>query len=107
MFADGKNNLEVQILMAIPRSAKREAANILRRLGVKASNSDIFKKFKSRFGDIGSPELIMKKFYAAEQMPKESLITYAARIEELFAQAVEVKALDPGQEVILKSVFYQ
>ena len=98
---------EDQILMAIRRSAKGEAANILQRLGVKASFVDILKKFNSTFGDIDSPELIMKKFCAAEQMPKESLITYAARIEELFAQAVEVKALDPGQEVILKSVFYQ
>ena len=54
-----------------------------------------------------SPGLITKKFYAAEQGPQESLITYAARIEELFAQAMEVKTLDPGQETILKLVFYQ
>ena len=93
--------------MAIRRSAKGEAANILGRLGVKASINDIVKKFNSTFGDIDLPELIMKKFYAAEQGPTEFLITYAARIEELFAQAVEVKALDPGQETILKSVFYQ
>ena len=98
---------EDQILMAIRRSAKGEAANILRRLGVKASINDIVKKFNSTFGDIDSPELTMKKVYAAEQGPTESLITYAARIEELFAQAVEVKALDPGQETILKSVFYK
>ena len=98
---------EDQILMAIRHSAKGGAANILRRLGVKASINDIVKKFNSTFGDIDSPELIMKKFYAAEQGPTESLITYAARIEELFAQAVEVKALDPGQETILKLVFYQ
>ena len=71
---------EDQILMAIRRSAKGEAANILRRLGVKASILDILKKFNSTFGDIDSPELIMKKFYAAEQMQKESLITYAARM---------------------------
>ena len=83
--------------MAIRRSAKGEAANILRRLGVKASINDVVKKFNSTFGDIDS----------AEKGPKESLITYAARIEELFAQAVEVIALDPGQETILKSVFYQ
>lgn len=98
---------EDQILLAIRRSAKGEAANILRRLGVKASIVDILKKFNSSFGEIDTPEMIMKKFYAVEQMPKESLITYAARIEELFAQAVEVKALSAGQEGILKSVFYQ
>ena len=102
-----KKYLEDQILMAIRRSAKGETANILRRLGVKACINDIVKKFNSTFGDIDSPELIMKKLYAAEQGPTESLITYAAQIEELFAQAVEVKALDPEQETVLKSVFYQ
>lgn len=98
---------EDQILMAIRRAAKGEAANILRRLGVKASIDEILKKFNCTFGDIDSPELVMKKFYAVEQKPSESLVNYAARIEELFSQAVQVKALDAGQECILKSVFYQ
>ena len=98
---------EDQILLAIRRSAKGEAANILRRLGVKASVMEILKKFSSCFGDIDSPELIMKKFYAIEQKPTESLVSYAARVEELFSQAVEVKALNASQEIILKNVFYQ
>ena len=98
---------EDQILVAIRRAAKGEAANILRRLGIKASITEILKKFNSTFGDIDSPELIMKKFYAAEQKPSESLINYTVRIEELFSQAVKVKALEAKQESILKSVFYQ
>lgn len=98
---------EDQILLAIRRAAKGEAANILRRLKVQASISDILRKFDSTFGDIDSPELIMKKFYAVEQKPTESLVNYAARVEELFSQAVEVNALTVGQETILKSVFYQ
>lgn len=96
-----------QILMAIRRSAKGEAASILRRLGVKATLDEIIQKFDSYYGDIDSPELILKKFYAVEQKAAESLITYATRVEELFAQAVQVKALKPTQEEILKSVFYQ
>lgn len=98
---------EDQILMAIRRSAKGEAANILRRLGTKAHIKEVLSKFNSTFGDIDSPELILKKFYAVEQRPSESLINYAARIEELFAQAVQVAALTASQEDILKSVFYQ
>ena len=101
-----KKYQEDQLLMAIRRSTKGEAANILRRLGMKASIHDIIKKFNSSFGDIDSPELIMKKFCAVEQKPTESIITYAARVEELFAQAVQVKALSTTQEAILKSVFY-
>ena len=57
---------EDQILLAIRRAAKGEAANILRRLGVKVSIDEILKKFNSTFGDIDSPELIMKKFYAVK-----------------------------------------
>ena len=49
----------------------------------------------------------MKKVYAVEQKPTYSLIAYAARVEELFAQAVQVKALAATQECILKNVFYQ
>ena len=74
---------------------------------MKATVKEILKKLSSSFGDIDTPELIMKKFYAVEQKSTESLITYAARVEELFAQAVEVKALQATQENILKSVFYQ
>ena len=84
---------EDQILLTIRRSAKGDAANILRQLGVKATVHEVIQKFNCTFGDIDTPELIMKKFYAVEQKPFESLITYAARVEELFAQAVEVKAL--------------
>lgn len=98
---------EDQILIAIRRAAKGEASNILRRLGIKACIADILKKFNSTFGDIDSPEIILKKFYAVEQKTSESLINYSARIEELFAQAIEVGALKPSQEEILKSVFYQ
>lgn len=98
---------EDQILLAIRRSAKGQAADILRRLGTKAWVEDILRKFDSSFGQIDSRELIMKKFYAIEQKPKETLISYAARVEELFSQAVEAGALAPTQEKILKSVFYQ
>lgn len=68
---------------------------------------DILSKFTSTFGDIDSPEIILKKFYAVEQKPSESLINYAARIEELFAQAISVGDLRQTQEEILKSVLYQ
>lgn len=106
LIQEGKYQ-EDQILMTIRRSAKGEAANILRRLGTKAHIGEILKKFNSTFGGIDSPEIILKKFYAVEQKPTESLINYAARIEELFAQAAEVGALNSTQEEILKSVFYQ
>ena len=40
---------EDQILLTVRSSAKGEAANILRRLGVNATVKDIFKKFNSNF----------------------------------------------------------
>ena len=59
-----KGYLEDQVYL---RSAKGDAANILRRLGVAASVGDILRKFNSTFGDIDSPLAILKMFYAVEQ----------------------------------------
>ena len=48
-------------------------------------------------------------FYGEEGIGEVGYQTkkYAGRVEELFGQAVEVKALTTTQECILKNVFYQ
>lgn len=85
---------EKQILQGIRRSCKGEAANILRRLGTGVSAEEILKKFESTYGHIDSEEMVLKKFYACQQTQEESVTTYTAKLEELFAHAVEIKAVD-------------
>lgn len=80
---------------------KGEAANILRRLGIKASVGQILAKFQTTYGQIDTPESISKKFYACQQEENETYNTYAARVEELFAQAVEMNAMKSTNEKIL------
>lgn len=68
------------LLLAIRRSARGEAADILRRLGTKASVGDILKKFESTYGQIDNPETILKDF-----MPvKWSLMKLSPNMQHVF-----------------------
>lgn len=98
---------EEQILSCIRRSCKGEAANILRRMGVSASLADILKKFRATYSNVDTCATTLKKLYACTQAPNETVANFAARVEEIFAQAIELKALSPGQEDILKNVLYE
>lgn len=97
-----------QILLGIRRSVKGQASDILRRLGTGADIDVILKKFEATYGEIDNPVSILKKLYSCEQKKDELLINYAARLEEVFAEAVDLKALTPVQEKdALKCVLYQ
>jgi hypothetical protein len=98
---------EETLLLAIRRSVRGEAADILRRLGTKANISEVLHQFHCTYGQIDSIETVLKKFYACEQGEGESFGKYCARVEELFTRAIELKALKPSQQTILKSVVYQ
>lgn len=97
-----------QILLGIRRSVKGQASDILRRMGTKVELDDILRKFETTYGDINTPECIMKKLYSCHQEPSESVVTYATRVEELFAEAIDLKAVEPAHEnTILKNILYQ
>jgi hypothetical protein len=98
---------EEEICHAIRRSVKGDAASVLRRLGVDARLMDILRKFDSIYGDIDTKESLLKKFYACEQEKNESVTTYATRVEELYAQGLEMGALEKRHEEQLKGVLYQ
>lgn len=96
---------EEQILSCI--SCKGEAANILRRMGVSASIADILKKFRATYSNVDTCATTLKKLYACTQAPNETVANFSARVEDIFAQAIELKALSPGQEDILKNVLFE
>jgi hypothetical protein len=93
--------------LAIRKSVKGEAAAIVTHLGVNPSTAEMLKKFESNYGEIDSKEVVLKKFYACAQQPKETVHKYAARIEEIFAEAIEIQALRSSDEEMLRRVFYQ
>lgn len=91
--------------MGIRRSLRGEAASMMMRLGESASLDNILDMFHSTFGNTETAESILREFHGCEQDSEESVVLYAARIEELFSQAVELGALQRSQQVLLKSVF--
>lgn len=105
-LVEAKTYSEEQIGQGIRRSCRGHAADILRRMGVSVSVANILKKFDSVYGNIDSKETVMKSLYSCQQQEGETVITFASRLEELFAKAVELKALDPTDEETLKRVFY-
>ena len=77
------------------------------RLGEDANIDTILLNFHSTFGNVSSQEAILKKFHGCSQEKGESVAKYASRVEELFSQAVELKALERTQQAVLKCVFYE
>lgn len=49
----------------------------------------------------------MRKSYACVQEPEESVASYAAGVEEVFSQAIELKMIAPTHDEILRNVLYQ
>lgn len=50
--------------------------------------------------------MALKNFHACEQGADESVIKYASRVEEMFSRAVELKAVERSQQLLLKTVFF-
>jgi hypothetical protein len=86
-----------QILLGIRRSVKGQASDILRHLGISPSIDEILTKFEATYGDINTPVSILRNLYTCEQNKDEPFITYASRVEEIAAEAVELKAMTPVQ----------
>ena len=96
-----------QILLGIRRSAKGNAGDVIRRLGIGAGIKEVLEKLESTFGNIESEEVLLRKFYACQQDDKESVVTYASRVEEIFARAVATGIMLKSNDKVLKKVFYQ
>ncbi|KAH3699903.1 hypothetical protein DPMN_074865 [Dreissena polymorpha] len=97
---------EKQIMLGLRRSMKGTAGDILRRLGPGASLHEVLKKLESTYGNIESQESVMRKFYSCTQGAEE-VTAYASRLEDLFARAIELKAIKRGNDEILKQVLFQ
>lgn len=98
---------ENQILLGIRRSVRGEPGDIVRRLGIEATLDDVVTKLNSTYGFIDTREMVLKKFYSCTQQAGEKLTSFASRLEELFAQACDLKALRRTDSEVLKQVLYQ
>ena len=93
--------------MGIRRAVKGNASDVLRRLGIGVGIKQVMDKLQSTFGSIESQETMLRKFYACQQQPSESVVAYASRVEEMFQRAVALGGMKKNDDKILKKVFYQ
>lgn len=96
---------EAQVLLGMRRALRGTASDIVRRLGTGVTVAEILKKLDSTYGNIESQETVMKKFYSCTQ-ETDSINTYAAKLEELYSQAIDLGAINRREE-LLKQVLYQ
>lgn len=97
---------EEQLMLGIRRSLRGTAGDIIRRLGTGITVQETLIKLSSTYGSIESAESVMQKFYSCVQ-GNDSVLTYSTRLEDIYAQAIELQAIPKGSEKLLKQVLYQ
>ena len=95
-----------QIMLGIRRAVKGTASDIIRRLGTGVDVKTVIRKLNSTFGSIENAETVMRKLYSCSQ-GKDRVSTYAIRLEDFYAQAVELGAIKINDEHLLKQILYQ
>ena len=95
-----------QIMLGIRHTTRGTAADIVRRLGTGVTIDDVLKKFNSTFGTIESKRSVLRKIYSCTQ-GTDSVKKYASRLEDYFAQGVELGAMRKGDDDLLKELLYQ
>ena len=94
-------------LTAVKKSLQGRAHKVVKRLGHEASLQTVLQKLEMKFGNMQKGRLVMKLFYAAEQKPGEDVASWAARLEDLMDQAVELgKVTEQDQNDLLKEQFW-
>ena len=80
---------ESDISDAIRQSLRGEAAKVAMRLGPKASNDELIKKFDSIYATIEEKETTLFHFYSARQGENESVAAWSCRLEDILNKAIQ------------------
>jgi len=95
------------VLQAMRRSLRGQAGEAALHLGEGVTPDEILVKLEQIFGNVLPTEQLLEAFYAARQTSKESVATWACRVEELFAQLRSRKAVDAAAEqTMLRTKFF-
>ena len=94
------------ILLALRKSLKSPAADVVLRLGEKVSVDQILSKFESIYGTVRTGEELLQMFYSARQ-ENEDCAAWYCRLEDLLHQASEKNAVsDKERHSILSNRFW-
>ena len=96
------------LLMAVRRSLRGEAANVLMRLGTVEGIHEILEKFDSIYGSVLETEDILAEFYSARQKPAEDCASWSMRLEDLITKAVKKGKVSPHDvNEMLRMMFHK
>ena len=95
------------ILIAIRRSLRGTAAEVLRYLGDRADLDKIMAKFDVTFGDILPPEQLLANFYSAEQDSGQNCTVWGCHLEHILNQLQEKGSFSASaSQEMLRSKFW-
>lgn len=81
------------ILLAVRRSLKGRARDILLTVGESATPSDILAKLEGIYGNVSSSEVLLQQFYLESQKADETVADYSIRIENLLRRATQKRII--------------
>ena len=95
------------ILLAMRRSVRGTAAEVMRYLGETATVTAVLQKYDVIFGNVLSTEQMFEQFYSAKQKLEETIAGWGCRLEELLSQLREKGALtSDSTRDMLRSKFW-
>ncbi len=98
---------EEQVLHAIRRSVKGDAARILKRMGHRITVKDVLTKCYACYGLVQEGQSILAAFYSCKQLEGETVSLFATRLEDLLDRAVQVgKVAHESQNEMLVSALW-
>ena len=73
-------------LLAIRKSLRGRAAEVLLHMGTPVTVTQIINKFNNIFGNVLPPEVLLEQYYSARQHQQESASSWACRLESILSQ---------------------
>ena len=94
---------EVMVLNAIKRSIKGQAQELVLHMGEDATVADILSRYEIMFGDVNPPHVLLAQFYAASQVPGESVTDWYSCLEDLASRITrkDTNVISPNNYDIL------
>lgn len=97
-----------QIMNAIRRSLRGEAARVMMRLGPEVTVDSFLHKMDSVFGTVEEKEALLAEFYSAQQKDSESTAIWGCRLEDLLSKAAQYTTLSAeDSDHMLREMFWK
>lgn len=99
---------DAEILIAIRKSLKGLAAEVLLHLGPNATSDVLLKKMENTFGNVLPIDKLLEKFWSAKQTDGESVTAWACRLEHLVSQirSRDASIFPEGSSSMLRTKFW-